>query len=262
LACQIGLPKYLLNRADAVICTSRTVEAEVRAAGCTGRVFTVYDPVDVKGYRSPLSREEARSQLDLPPHHHIIASVGHLERNKGHDDALRALSLLVKGSAQVLLLIVGHDPDPAKAVQRELESLAAQLGVQRYLRFMGEACDVATIYRAADVVYSLSKVGEAFGRVPIEAAAAGVPSVVFDKGALSEITVDGVTGAVVRSSDCEMLARATEQLLGSPGQRQQYVKNAVERAERLFSIDAHCGSVLRVYDQILSAGRGSRFCRW
>lgn len=251
LNCQIRLPKRVLNLADAVICTSEAVKAEVRDAGCKRPLFAVYDPVDLEAYGSLLSREGARSMLDLPPCDPVIVSVGHLEQHKGHDDALRALALLAKGLPRVSLLIVGREPDPAKKVRCDLETLASELGVRDRVRFLGETPDVPAIYRAADVVYSLSKVGEAFGRVPVEATGAGTPSIVFDRGALPEITIDGYSGAVVKSGDWEMLARTTREILKNPSLGQRYVENARSRARKLFSVDAHCDGVMDVYQRIL-----------
>jgi len=253
LSCQIKLPKRVLNLADAVICTSHAVKAEVRDAGCERPLFAVYDPVELEACGDSLTREEARSMLDLPQEDRIVASVGHLEEHKGHDDALRALARLAHVSPRVLLLIVGRETNPSKGVLRRLETLAAGSGVRGRVRFLGETSNVAVVYRAADVVYSLSKVGEAFGRVPIEAAVAGAPSVVFDGGALPEITIDGYSGAVVRSGDHEMLAKVTEEILQNPSLGRCYVDNARSRARRLFGVDAHCERVLNIYHRILTA---------
>ncbi|ETX26990.1 glycosyltransferase [Roseivivax isoporae] len=60
----------------------------------------------------------------------------------------------------------------------------------------------------ADVVMSLSRFSESFGRTVLEAMAAGRPVICWDRGAPPELVESGVTGFVVPADDCGTAANA------------------------------------------------------
>jgi glycosyltransferase involved in cell wall biosynthesis len=89
---------------------------------------------------------------------------------------------------------------------------------------------------------------EQFGRVAVEAMAAGVPVVAYDSGSIPEVLGD--TGVLVPEGDREELVRAVESVLDSPdgpGERGR------DRARALYRWDAVALRMAALYEEALAA---------
>jgi glycosyltransferase involved in cell wall biosynthesis len=152
-----------------------------------------------------------------------VASVGYLTEGRGQDVALRALPLVRRRFPDVRYVIAG-DPFPRaqdQAYRERLERLAAELGVGDAVVFVGHVEPAADVYAAADAVVNPARFNEPFGRVPFEAAVAGLPAVVTRVGAVPELLRDGESALIVPPEDPEALGQALGRLLddGALGMR-------------------------------------------
>lgn len=142
-----------------------------------------------------------------------IISVGNLYRLKGIHENLRALKLLdARGLRGWFYTVVGDGP-----YRRELESLAAELGLQDRVRFTGRLSHFEAIREIWEAdIFSLPSWMESFGNVYAEAAVCGKP-VIGCQGMGAEVTVrHGETGLLVPPKDIEALAASLEYLLSHP----------------------------------------------
>jgi rhamnosyl/mannosyltransferase len=97
--------------------------------------------------------------------------------------------------------------------------------------------DLPAYYQAADVLVlpSVART-EAFGVVQIEAMAAGIPVVCTNlPTGVPWVNQDGVTGLVVPPDDSAALGRAIATILGDAGLRERMGRQALARADALFS---------------------------
>lgn len=137
-----------------------------------------------------------------------IGYVGRLEEHKGVQVLLRALASLPD---RFRLRVVGDG-----AHRGDLERLAGSLGLGDRVEFVGFLPDhlVNCAYAECDLVAVPSQTRpnwvEQFGRVAVEAMAAGVPLIVADSGALPDVA-DGVA-VVVPEADHVAWAEAIERL--------------------------------------------------
>jgi teichuronic acid biosynthesis glycosyltransferase TuaC len=173
-------------------------------------VFLAPNGVDLEGLESMLN---TMPPLEDSSSGRKIVSVGNLYRYKGIHENLWALKLLdAKGLRDWFYTVVGDGP-----YRRELESLAAELGIHDRVRFAGRLSHFETIraMRAADIL-SLPSWMEPFGNVYAEAAVCGKP-VIGCRGMGAEVTVrHGETGMLVPPKDIEALAASLEYLLSHP----------------------------------------------
>ena len=172
----------------------------------SSRIETLYNRVDVASLQAGLlSREDARTALDLPPGSWIVGNVGRLHPDKGQATLIRAfaaaLSMLPAGS---LLAIMGSG-----RLESELKSLAAGQGIADSVRFLGQVPDGRRYFRAFDA-FALSSDREPFGMVLLEALAAGLPVVCSDCGGGREV-VAGV-GELFPFGDAAALAGSLSRL--------------------------------------------------
>lgn len=165
---------WLIHRARWVICVS---EAERKLLeqhfGSDIPSVVVPNGVEIKGLITTLSHKKPSGRV-------LVLAVGRLERYKGTDRVIAALPYL---PPEYDVVIVGDGP-----ARRQIERLAAELGVEGQLRMVGQVSDADLLawYRAADIFVSLSQ-QEAFGLAVLEAAVAGASVVANDIPAYREV---------------------------------------------------------------------------
>ncbi|HYG93127.1 MAG TPA: glycosyltransferase [Nocardioides sp.] len=192
-----------------------------------------------------LPRDRAREELGvtLDGGELLLGMAARITRNKGIDDAIRALA--APSAAAWVLAIAGiHDPADPDELDR-LVKLAADLGVAERVRLLGEVRDFSRVVAAFDAIAVLTKpspelpwLREAFGMSALEAITNGVPVVAVPP--VDEII--GAGGLVVASESHAEVAAALSSLasadarrrLGEAGlRRAQDFPDAPAAAERL-----------------------------
>jgi len=181
-----------MRAADRVVVNSRFTAGVLERLGGL-RAAVVYPGVDVGAYADI---------PEPPPGEAVILVVSRFDRRKNLPLIILALAELKAREpslyATVRLVIAGGlDPKRGEdaAVARELETLAARLGVAERLileRSPSDARRLELLAQARCVVHAAPD--EHFGLVPVEAMASGRPVVAVDAAGPLETIVDGVTG--------------------------------------------------------------------
>jgi glycosyltransferase involved in cell wall biosynthesis len=152
------------------------------------------------------ARTRARNELGLGTKFTWIA-VGRIEAVKDYPTMLRSFSVAQLAHPEAVLLIAGDG-----VLRPETERLAASLGLQSSVRFLGIRNDISYLLNAADALVLSSK-WEGLPLVLLEAAACGLPVVATDVGGNSEIVCHGRTGFLVQADDQQTLASAMESMM-------------------------------------------------
>lgn len=174
-----------------------------------------------------------------------------VEDHKDTATLLRALALFIdrleadgEGRERVELRIAGAGRD-----QMMLQGLADELRIADRVRFLGWVSDVRSEMKQADV-FVLSTKSESFGRVNIEAAAAGTPVVASRViGCLASVE-DGSTGLLVEPSDAEAMAAALHRLYRDSELRAKLSRNGPAFAAR-FDMARHVQAMLEVAGELM-----------
>lgn len=115
--------------------------------------------------------------------------------------------------------------------------------------------DLADFYRAADI-FLMPSTAESFGMMAAEAAACGVPCVVFDGTPLPETCfVNEGGGIAVPQGDTRALAGALRALADDPSLRRRMGRRACELAASRYDFDRHTDAVMRIYESVLAKRR-------
>jgi glycosyltransferase involved in cell wall biosynthesis len=156
----------------------------------------------------------------------VIVFLGRLRKYKGAQHAIRAMAQVLRQVPGARLDVVGDGP-----YRRDLEALAASLGLGAHVRFLGALPhgDKVRALNAAQVAACPSP-KEGWGLTVIEANACGVPVVASRSPGLVESVKDGETGILVPHGDPAALAGALVRLLTDRSLRLRMAEAAVRWA--------------------------------
>jgi glycosyltransferase involved in cell wall biosynthesis len=188
-----------------------------------------------------LSKVAARQAFDLPPDSVLLGSVARLHPIKRLDAAIR----LLEDQPQWHLALAGQGPEEA-----QLKQLAQQLNVSSRVHFIGEiAPDRIGAFLAGLDVFVFPTKAETFGLAAVEAANAGVPSVVNDLPVLREVlSYQGKPAALfVDASDHAKLSAAVSRALEDKALGATLRHNAQGLKAR-YSVDTMVDEYIRILD--------------
>jgi len=181
--------------------------------------------------------------------------LGRLERLKGVDALLRALSLVATRLNRRTHLTVAGDGGEREALTRlaaEISSKDPRVSIQ-FSGWIDEA-ERTGLLADADALVVPSMWPEPFGLVGLEAAAAGVPAVAFRVGGIPEWLRDGETGCLASPAGDRVsaLAEAIVRCVGSPHVLARLGEEA-RRAVAHSTLDLHVAGLERVFKQVVPA---------
>ncbi len=198
--------RLCFRRADtaAVVCVSEGVAAEVRShfPELAARVQTIHNGVDTDAFAPGSRAEEARAlsaSLGIPEGGLVAAFVGSEWERKGLECALRALPL----AAEWTLVVAGAGDE------ERYRELAAALGVDDRVRWLGVTSDVQLVYQLADA-FVLPSSYETFSLVTFEAAASGLPILASAVSGVRELIDDGRNGFLIERDPQRIALRLKE----------------------------------------------------
>lgn len=192
-------PKIAQRLFDMVACVSEFSRMRFCLKGNYVKSKVLYDSVDVDMMRCDLSKDQAKERLGYHKEDILLVSVGQLSLHKGHDTAIKAFTHISDSYPNARLLIAGGGSGELVDYYRQL---AKSLGVGDRVSIPGkQLVNIQTVYRAADLTLSLTKVGEGFGLVPYESALIGTPFIAPSFGAVCEFVKDGENGLLVDTNN-------------------------------------------------------------
>ncbi len=190
-----AIKRWAMRRACAsaagILAASRELVEVVQGIGVPRhKVSAVPNAIWPEDFQVADEKRDVRERLGLPQQAFVAMTVRRLVPKNGVQYAVRAVPLCLKAIPGFLLVVVGRGP-----LQRELERLAAELGVRDRVRFVGAVDNKEVKYymRAADLGVFPS-LAEATSIAALEFMAAGTPVAASRVGGLPEIVEDGQTG--------------------------------------------------------------------
>jgi glycosyltransferase involved in cell wall biosynthesis len=249
---RIAYDRHLSRSLRGYICISQAVEAHQHGqGGRTAPAWIVYNGLDLADIDRPVDRQQVRAELGLPLDGQVLGCVARLVAWKGQEVFLRALAELAPARPGLRGLMVGAPEGQTQDYARHLRDLAAELGIARRLVWTGYRDDVPRLLHAVDVLVHTSTEPEPFGRVLIEAMAAGVVVIGARAGAVPEIVTDSVDGLTVPPGDVAALAQAIARALDHPDEAAAWRRAARKTVEQRFTLPSYVNGVQRVYEEIL-----------
>ncbi|HEY2054355.1 MAG TPA: glycosyltransferase, partial [Solirubrobacterales bacterium] len=176
----------------------------------------------------------------------VLATVGRLERYKGHHLVLDAFPHVLARLPEARLLVVGKGP-----YEGELRRRAEELGVTADVEFTsvppGDPAGMANLLGGVSLVVLMSEF-ETHPLVALEAAAARRRLLVADAGGLAELAAAGFGRAIALDSPPEAIAAAAIEELAKP---------LPENVPNLTTWDDCAAALLNLYEEVHADGHSS-----
>jgi len=172
-----------------------------------------------------------------------LVSLGRISPNKGVKEAIE-----IADKANQKLRIaggfgVGEVADRYKA---EIEELLASKQSCEYLGEVGKQERDTLLSNARALLFPLQW-DEPFGLVVAEAMACGTPVITYNRGSMSELVEDGVTGFVVEYNDEKSMIEAINKI------DQIDRRKCRQRVEELFSDKRMVDEYLKIYEKVINS---------
>ena len=108
--------------------------------------------------------------------------------------------------------------------------------------------NILEVYRASDLILSLTKVGEAFGLVPYEATCMGTPFIGPDKGAIKEFVTNKVNGLLVDPNSIDEIASNIKWVIENRQKAERISENLYHIITRSLSPQTMINNLTRIYN--------------
>lgn len=146
----------------------------------------------------------------------IITFPARITRWKGHEDFLNIMNELKINKIPVHGLVVGG-PHPRRQVFYDhLINTVNSMNLNNEITFIGHRNDVKEIMSISDVVLSLAKEPEAFGRTILESLCLGVPVIAYDHGGAKEILGEIFPEGKIQPNDTAAVCYLITKFYNSP----------------------------------------------
>jgi len=248
--------REVLRLADRIVAATPAELAQLQwlYQADTRKVVIIPPGVDISRFY-PISPDEAKEVIGVPPCEKSLLFVGRIEPLKGVDTLIQALALMRARGVYVCLVLIGGDvdtdPGNRNDEMKRLQAMREQAGLHDLVTFLGKRSQdtLPYYYSAAEAVVVPSHY-ESFGMVALEAMACGTPVVASQVGGLAFLVRDGVTGYTVPVDEPQALADRLTLLLQDGNLRYQLGQQALQEA-RQYAWENIAARINELYCQVL-----------
>jgi glycosyltransferase involved in cell wall biosynthesis len=238
--------RFVIARTACFVPVSSFIAGELKATGVKAEQIEVIHGIPPKR----LGKEVLSAMPPPDGAMRDIVFVGQVIQAKGPHLLVRAFRSVAESNAQARLLIAGRISEwSGDKWARDLrDSVVDDPALRSRVFFLGFVENVPDLLRGREVLVAPSVVEEGLGLVVMEAKAAGIPSIVFPSGGLSELIQDGVDGFVCRDKSVGTLVDALKSYLLDPSVAMRHGAAARVSLDRL-GVPQFASRWLAVYER-------------
>jgi glycosyltransferase involved in cell wall biosynthesis len=251
------------GKADQIFTCSQSVKQDLLKKGAKDDQLKVIPPgVSEQLFRA---KTEESSFAMLKSQQITVGIIGRIDPWKGQGQFIKAAELVLKSqsvSKSLMLgasnkisyqfLVIGESSSydlKTEQFAQELEDDIKRKNLEERIKFMG-FLPIEEALARLDILVHASIAPEPFGRVIIEAMAAGVPVVASKLGGGSEIIKQGEDGILIDPEDTEDLASAINLLASDQGLREKIAQQARVKVREKYLLKDVISKLLSSLDQL------------
>ncbi|MDP4001713.1 MAG: glycosyltransferase family 4 protein [bacterium] len=177
-----------------------------------------------------LERDEARSQLGLPPSKKVIGTIANFYPTKGLEYLIEAATKINR--EDIVWCVIGDGEE-----RHTLNKLIEENGLTEKVLLVGRK-EQASRYLNAFDVFLLPSVKEGFPWVILEAMGAKLPIIATNVGAIPEIIENGVNGYIIDPRNSNQISEHVTMFLDNESRAKEMGIQAHQRLLFAFNIEA------------------------
>ncbi len=231
------LSRVFYNMCKTIIVPSIEQVELLNLMGVKSNKKVVHLGVDIKHYKPPISKAEAKHKLGIDPVKFVVGYAGRLSLEKDLKTLYRAFIRLAKKYNDVVLLIAGGG-------RPELEKMFSN---KENVILTGIKDDLLPYYQAMDV-YVLPSLTETTSLTTMEAMAVGCSVIATPVGFVKEYINDGVNGLLFPKKNSYTLYKKIEYLLENSDERAKLGKKARETIVENYTWDKTAEGIKDIID--------------
>ena len=210
------------------------------------RIRLLTPSIDAEQYRYLNPDEKRKEEFN-------VGIIGRITPLKGHLYFIKAMHKVTKFIPRLKIWIVGDAPVSKDAYKEQLQVLVKRLGLWHNTEFLGTQRDIPAILSHLDVLVLATTTQEGFGRVIIEAQAAGVPVVATKVGGVTEIIEDGKTGLLVPPADPVSMSEAVVKIFKDKMLARRFAEAALVKVKEKYNMDLMIKTALGIYEEAMQS---------
>lgn len=186
-------------------------------------VAAVSNGVDLSHFKPGRVRAELYDKYGIDAGIPVVLYVGRVDPEKKVEVVVKAFKEARKVVPKMQLVVVGDGVDRVR--------LEGKYGATDGVKFLGKVLppDLYELYKMGSVFVTASEI-ETQGIVLIEAAASGLPLIAVDKGAVSEVCLNGENGYLCKPGSVEEISEAIAKIMSDDKLREKFARRSVEVA--------------------------------
>ena len=233
------LTRFGIDQSDGVTAVSEFLRQKtVEVFHPRRSIHVIPNFVDTTRY-APRDRGVCRRERFAKKGERILVHISNFRPSKRVEDVIRVFAA-VRREVPSVLLMVGDGADRTKS-----REVAVELGVERYIRYLGQLDAVEDVLSTGDL-FILTSANESFGLAALEAMSSGVPVIGTTAEGLPELIQQGETGFLLPVGDVPGMARRAIEIL-SDAERHA----AMGQKARQVAIDKYEASrVVPMYEEL------------
>ena len=244
----------VMVKGDYVIAISKFIKMHIKKEyNKVDNVFVIPRGIDEKIFSPDKVTVEriisAAKKMKTDDFQKTILMPGRLTSWKGHEIALRSLSLIKEHNIKLVIL---GDLQKRFKYKRYLENLVFHLGLSNKVLFLEATRDLPAFMMLADLVISCSIKPEAFGRTILEAQAMGRPVLAFNHGGSVELINENKNGILSPVLDIDAFAENILKSLSlSMKDRKKISIESVEKVNSKYLTSMMCKKTISLYKNLV-----------
>lgn len=192
----------------------------------------------------PTSKNELRKELGFNSDDFILLYTAEFIPRKNHKFLIQSVPFILKHIPKLKVVFAGTG-----VLLNKMKELANEIGVAKYINFLGFRSDVHKLAAIADVGISTSK-QEGLGLGLAEEMLCGIPVVATKDRGHKEMIIHDVNGFMFPQNDKESFIKYIKLLYDDPALREKMGKAALEKAQE-FTIESSLKSMADIYKRFL-----------
>lgn len=243
----VPISKFLAKKADGIRVMSQGIKDKlIDAKVAEDKIRVISTPVSLVKFGNWNDNKVA----EIKNQHQgkkIILFIGRFEKVKDLPTLLKSLIEVKKIDSNFILLVIGKG-----SLHQNWQNTIKEMGLENEVVFLDqiEHEDLVNYYKACEFIVN-SSTSESFGKIFVEAAACGKPSVATATTGAKEIIIDNQTGLLSPVEDSSKLTANIIKLLQNDQLTQSFGQKAKESVSKRFDGGINTQEIIKFWHEII-----------